>query len=67
MTTTRDYKTCPAVHEAVHALLALLTPVERASLAGSILANAGVEDGTISAFVGELSEDDVAEIVDQIA
>ena len=61
------YDVCPAVSDAVHALLAVLTPAQQASLAGSILASAGVDDDTISAFVGELTDDDIAAIDDQIS
>ena len=56
----------PAVCDAVAALLELLTPAEKASLAGSILHAAGMSDDTVSAFANELSEDELAELGEQI-
>lgn len=62
-----DTTTMPAISDAVHALLALLTPAEQASLAGSILHTVGINDDTVRAFANELCEDELAELGDQIA
>jgi hypothetical protein len=51
-----------AVSDAVAALLPLLTAREQASLGGFLLANAGINDETVSAFIGELSDDDADEL-----
>ena len=64
---TTNYDVMPAVSDAVHALLTVLTPVQQAALAGSIMANAGLDDDTIRAFADELTEEDCQFIGEQLA
>jgi hypothetical protein len=63
MTTTHVIE----VHGAVMALLPLLTPAERASLAGAILSDAGVDGDTVGAFAAEFDEDSWEAFQDEVS
>ncbi len=71
MKTTSYNKTVIQVTEAVFAMLALLSPEDRASVAGAILANAA-QEGTAGerslaeVFLAELTDVDVEDLAAEI-
>lgn len=56
-----------AVGDAIHALMGLLTPAQRAAIAGNILSQLDLsEAAVIEAFADELTESDLETLAEQI-